>query len=104
ALCRRVSLISSLLPYTTLFRSRHVLKEMLYLVALAGSSGPRATELRQVFNLTPLPFTDNMLEEGYQRLAGPGLAVMRSLSTAIRDRKSTRLNSSHVKISYAVFC
>src|SRR5690606_41914556 len=24
--------------------------------------------------------------------------------TAIRDRKSTRLNSSHVKISYAVFC
>lgn len=68
---------------------RHVLKEMLYLVALAGSSGPRATELRQVFNLTPLPFTDNMLEEGYQRLAGPGLAVMRSLSTAIREELGT---------------
>src|SRR5690606_40183656 len=25
-------------------------------------------------------------------------------STRVRDRKSTRLNSSHVKISYAVFC
>src|SRR5690606_41076464 len=27
-----------------------------------------------------------------------------SFSRATRDRKSTRLNSSHVKISYAVFC
>src|SRR5690606_40919253 len=26
------------------------------------------------------------------------------LSTTMKDRKSTRLNSSHVKISYAVFC
>src|SRR3989442_6544305 len=26
------------------------------------------------------------------------------LSVALRDRKSTRLNSSHVRISYAVFC
>src|SRR5690625_6783678 len=26
------------------------------------------------------------------------------LATALRDRKSTRLNSSHVAISYAVFC
>lgn len=67
---------------------RHVLKEMLYLIALADSSGPRATELRQVFNLSPLPFTDHMLEEGYQRLAGPGQAVMRSLSTAIREELS----------------
>src|SRR5690606_29516992 len=31
--------------------------------------------------------------------------TLRSLSRAgVRDRKSTRLNSSHVKISYAVFC
>src|SRR5258707_3930644 len=27
-----------------------------------------------------------------------------SLSTSLRDRKSTRLNSSHANISYAVFC
>src|SRR5690349_13671483 len=31
-------------------------------------------------------------------------AASRSASTALRDRKSTRLNSSHVEISYAVFC
>src|SRR5690606_40948483 len=31
-------------------------------------------------------------------------AVLLPLNTAYTDRKSTRLNSSHVKISYAVFC
>src|SRR5690606_41194948 len=30
--------------------------------------------------------------------------VGRQRSSVVRDRKSTRLNSSHVKISYAVFC
>src|SRR3989442_14150858 len=30
--------------------------------------------------------------------------VLRSTSTLSEDRKSTRLNSSHVRISYAVFC
>src|SRR5690606_41629071 len=35
----------------------------------------------------------------------PPLLVIQTLgSTAHQDRKSTRLNSSHVKISYAVFC
>src|SRR5690606_41642619 len=29
---------------------------------------------------------------------------IRSTADALEDRKSTRLNSSHVKISYAVFC
>src|SRR5699024_11228817 len=32
------------------------------------------------------------------------LAVKKDEWTAYRDRKSTRLNSSHVSISYAVFC
>jgi len=64
---------------------RSLLKELLYLVALADSQGPLASAMREVFGLTPLPFTDHMLEEEYQRLAGPGKAVMRSLSTAIRE-------------------
>src|SRR5690606_5937449 len=35
----------------------------------------------------------------------PGLeGLVRFINTVIRDRKSTRLNSSHVKSSYAVFC
>src|SRR3712207_8857507 len=39
-----------------------------------------------------------------RRLRGPELAV-RELGAALQqDRKSTRLNSSHANISYAVFC
>src|SRR5690554_7525391 len=31
-------------------------------------------------------------------------SVMLAFASSLRDRKSTRLNSSHVRISYAVFC
>src|SRR3989337_4035838 len=55
---------STLFPYTTLFRSRQLLKAAL---------------------------------ECYLRLS-------RICGTIQRDRKSTRLNSSHGSISYAVFC
>src|SRR5207302_11338438 len=65
---------STLFPYTTLFRS--------CLPALSERSGQR--ELPQA---TPGP------------AGGQALAV-----ASAEDRKSTRLNSSHVKISYAVFC
>jgi hypothetical protein len=68
---------------------RNLLKELLYLVTLADSSGPRAKQIRELFSLMPLPFTDQLLEESYQRLSGPGQAVMRSLSTAIRDELSS---------------
>lgn len=64
---------------------RLLLKEMLYLVALADTHGPLAEPLRETFNLTALPFTDHLLEEEYQRLTGPGQAVMRSLSSAIGE-------------------
>lgn len=64
---------------------RQLLKELLYLIALADSKGPRATELRELFGLAPLPFTDHLLEDESQRLSGPGREVMRSLSAAIRE-------------------
>ena len=64
---------------------RSLLKELLYLVALADSRGPQSSAVREVFGLTPLPFTDHLLDEEYQRLSGPGQGVMRSLSTAIRE-------------------
>src|SRR2546430_4473966 len=65
---------STLFPYTTLFRSGN---ENLDDPALAG---PGAADLEPV--------------EG-----GVGTTL-----TADTDRKSTRLNSSHSQISYAVFC
>src|SRR5207249_9202155 len=39
-----------------------------------------------------------------EQLEGAPLIVYRRHSTCLRDRKSTRLNSSHVSTSYAVFC
>ncbi|SFB53471.1 ferrous iron transporter B [Azotobacter beijerinckii] len=64
---------------------RSLLGELLYLVALTESRGSRVRELREVFGLQTLPFTDQLLEKGYRRLAGPGRSVMRSLSSAIRE-------------------
>lgn len=64
---------------------RVLLKELLYLVALAESNGPQASQVRDTFSLGSLPFTDHLLEDESQRLAGPGKAVMRSLSSAIRE-------------------
>lgn len=64
---------------------RGLLKELLYLVALAESNGPAATQVREIFSLSPLPFTDHLIEDESERLAGPGQATMRSLSSAIRE-------------------
>src|SRR3989442_4711906 len=67
---------STLFPYTTLFRSlKRQGNERLGCIALAFALAPLADEVRH-----------------------PQVAPRR------RDRKSTRLNSSHVRISYAVFC
>src|SRR5690606_41068831 len=40
----------------------------------------------------------------FAALAGPELLIRTQPQRLAQDRKSTRLNSSHVKISYAVFC
>src|SRR5438128_2820415 len=70
---------STLFPYTTLFRSVHLIE----CDALLGR--------------------DRDVDEGdalLHRLEGGG----RGSGKQRRDRKSTRLNSSHGSISYAVFC
>src|SRR5258707_6837696 len=65
---------STLFPYTTLFRS---------------------DALRFMFALCVSPSVNSLrLVRGYRRVP----------PTSSRDRKSTRLNSSHANISYAVFC
>src|SRR3712207_7466889 len=70
---------STLFPYTTLFRSRG-LPEDRARAALDGA----AAKVRAV--------------------AGEYLYAEESGDLAAQDRKSTRLNSSHANISYAVFC
>lgn len=64
---------------------RLILKELLYVIALADSKGVLASEVRDAFGLNSLPFTDHLLEDAYRGLAGPGQAVVRSLTSAIND-------------------
>src|SRR3989442_1858232 len=81
---------STLFPYTTLFRS--VLQALAHLDDVAVALG------RQEPDAGALPLDE--------RVGGDGRAVddRLRLCEEVRDRKSTRLNSSHVRISYAVFC
>src|SRR3712207_8175212 len=75
---------STLFPYTTLFRSPR-----------KGLTGP-AHEEREYLELRGR-------EIQRRPRAGDGVAVRVQLQ-GTQDRKSTRLNSSHANISYAVFC
>src|SRR5256885_11260080 len=77
---------STLFPYTTLFRS--IQHEDLF----HGAVGPGPRDLRQI-----------MLDDPGNNRSG-GKIDVDIPGTNIGDRKSTRLNSSHLVISYAVFC
>src|SRR3712207_7025392 len=73
---------STLFPYTTLFRSR-----------VARGLGARGNSVE--------------IGEPAARMQGPIAlrhGVVANLHNHGQDRKSTRLNSSHANISYAVFC
>src|SRR5690606_41665323 len=78
-------------PYTTLFRSP--------LPFAARHVGPNAEERAKM--LAHLGF--GSLDELTDAAVPASIATDRPLRLP-PDRKSTRLNSSHVKISYAVFC
>src|SRR5690349_22549455 len=78
---------STLFPYTTLFRS--------------GSRADRPA--RDPRRLDHLRLEDDRREAGdpHRHAEVDEVVLVRDLD---EDRKSTRLNSSHVEISYAVFC
>src|SRR3712207_7684225 len=82
---------STLFPYTTLFRSS---PEVL---ANADPREPRGVSAR----LGPVPW---IAETQAELVAGATDWVPVRTTDAKSDRKSTRLNSSHANISYAVFC
>src|SRR2546426_8260818 len=79
---------STLFPYTTLFRS-----------PLQPVGEPAGLQLAEVEPGRP---AEPDVAEGDARVREP-LAVIPRAHDEI-DRKSTRLNSSHLVISYAVFC
>src|SRR5689334_23930148 len=78
---------STLFPYTTLFRSQHTLSSTLLCSFLRPvplrQSKTNTSHLQALLHSSVLHFMDYLRQQ---------------------DRKSTRLNSSHSSISYAVFC
>src|SRR5438034_4264324 len=67
----------------------------LALSIFAFSQTLQTSEFRAVQNFTWFTFGENALRIGW---------VLDPVAAAMLDRKSTRLNSSHTVISYAVFC
>src|SRR3712207_8363209 len=96
---------STLFPYTTLFRSR-------------GEGVNREEKARVIEGLAERLRASSAVLVDYQgmdvaqstdlrrrsREAGVEFVVAKNTLTKRADRKSTRLNSSHANISYAVFC
>src|SRR5260221_9421583 len=82
---------STLFPYTTLFRSGG---------RALPDAGLAPTECRGAAAVDP-GCADRPPVGRMARAADPGRCAVRP---GLEDRKSTRLNSSHTVISYAVFC
>src|SRR3712207_8220241 len=95
---------STLFPYTTLFRSQRAAEAELLLHAArelpcrAVREGMEAGRGQQPGD-PRLPLRPAPAEE-----PGEEADVLPHAEVGIEDRKSTRLNSSHANISYAVFC
>src|SRR2546430_6021482 len=83
---------STLFPYTPLFRSITSVPSVSVSYARNGSSTKA-----NVLGMRP------MQERAYEK-RGEQYLHIKSPPASGKDRKSTRLNSSHSQISYAVFC
>src|SRR5256886_4233790 len=83
---------STLFPYTTLFRSpvgklKRAIADLAQTL-LSKEAAPLSRELGKALQALTIPRADQEIR----------------LNAMLADRKSTRLNSSHSQISYAVFC
>src|SRR5256885_11157689 len=89
---------STLFPYTTLFRSKHIgpgQLESIYQRAMECELRRRSVAFRAQAPV-PMWFKGERVGDFYADLIVEDAIIL--------DRKSTRLNSSHLVISYAVFC
>src|SRR3712207_8450309 len=91
---------STLFPYTTLFRSVRQSGRAVLLRDFTAEHGPDGTVdvLDRQLEIDRRAALDRVLREVDEPV------VERLVEPVILDRKSTRLNSSHANISYAVFC
>src|SRR3989475_7515430 len=84
---------STLFPYTTLFRSRSCAAATAMAAVSSCACAIRASTTRHCVSICP--------EWAFAATSAEARIAQAQLET---DRKSTRLNSSHSQISYAVFC
>src|SRR3712207_7128680 len=84
---------STLFPYTTLFRS---------VVELAVLNLARGRNRYLPLQVRAVDLDVRCLQAVEHRLRRMSIAIVKAVGD--EDRKSTRLNSSHANISYAVFC
>src|SRR2546430_12285616 len=82
---------STLFPYTTLFRSAADVPDRLRVLRLVDGREPGDESFDQDL-------------EDHIGLCDPVMRPRERNVVDLQDRKSTRLNSSHSQISYAVFC
>src|SRR3712207_7183380 len=86
---------STLFPYTTLFRSQSTV--------LVGQALGREDDARKLVAVTEARVAQ--AAEDHPAFKGKTVTLFNLYQgDAYADRKSTRLNSSHANISYAVFC
>src|SRR5438874_9895755 len=85
--------ISTLFPYTTLFRSPLRARRRLLRGENVDEAARKIVELITRLNMPMQRHAVKLREH-----------IDRQFFAQLQDRKSTRLNSSHVEISYAVFC
>src|SRR3712207_8402965 len=85
---------STLFPYTTLFRSSNAEYFLNAMYMNVPNTVPKDV----------LGETDNLGADALKLSVGEALGLKVDYYVLIKDRKSTRLNSSHANISYAVFC
>src|SRR3712207_8315779 len=92
---------TTLFPYTTLFRSLDVPLDVLFASGKGDGGPPRVPA-----PLDPDPDAVEAAAEVLARAERPAIVAGSDVwwGGAEADRKSTRLNSSHANISYAVFC
>src|SRR5947208_11687613 len=92
---------ATLFPYTTLFRSYEKPKEKQQIEKTVALENEAKILLDNGLGTKtePVPAKEGKLSDLTE-----GLVINIQLSGYDRDRKSTRLNSSHQIISYAVFC
>src|SRR2546430_13028611 len=90
---------STLFPYTTLFRSLRALEPLEGVTGRTCGPGLLCRALHIDRRLNGVDLAGDVLWLERARAGAPRARIART-----PDRKSTRLNSSHSQISYAVFC